>query len=202
LNNMDRWAEIIERRQLGNFEISVPGFLKSAREDIEWLSGELVRQISLAGKVDELLKQTAHLSDEIEDLGDTIIVDLKGEVARLKQENDLLKEKLAQAAKIESLEDQIIDDWTADLARLEADNDALRCELDTRNYACGKALDTLWYDIVICSKGDNFGDWEYPGDAVCWIKAVHAEEVAQAANLDRLRKEHAAELSDIRERAK
>jgi hypothetical protein len=60
-------------------------------------------------------------------------------------------------------------------AWLKSEIDLLRLELETRNYACGDALDLLWRDIVYARRGEDYGSWEYAAQAYRHIMAEFNE---------------------------
>lgn len=53
--------------------------------------------------------------------------------------------------------------------------EVLRQELDSRNYACGAALNAIWN--IICKA--KYGEWEYPMQAARLILETFQERKAQ-----------------------
>ena len=66
---------------------------------------------------------------------------------------------------------------------LDAEIARLRIESDTKNAAAAKVLDQLWALIVLSRRGDDFGTWEYPGDAYNCIKSEFLKMRAEIARL-------------------
>ena len=70
-------------------------------------------------------------------------------------------------------------------ARLNAENESLQEEIEHRNGASAQALNELWKKIIL-EKSPNYGDWEYPMQAMRHIVCEFSDLNNEIARLKAL----------------